>query len=141
MEWKRFFEEFQDHLAPKLDSYEQAIYLYVVRHSRLQGSEEAVIAFKSARHRLARGSGTAGQPMSERTAYEKFKSLAAKGAVTLVASERNGTRMRAKLPSEIPGVVPAPAAQREPRTLEDLDFFEEEEMRDIIFSREGGRCF
>jgi len=33
MDWKRFFEDFQDHVAPTLDTYEQAIYLHAVRHS------------------------------------------------------------------------------------------------------------
>ena len=30
-------EHFQDYLAPKLDVYEQAVYLYILRHSRLVG--------------------------------------------------------------------------------------------------------
>jgi hypothetical protein len=79
MDWKRFFEEFQDHLAPKLDTYEQAIYLYVVRHSRLEERDEVVIGFKSATRRMAMGLGQAGSPMSERIAYEKLRSLASKG--------------------------------------------------------------
>ena len=54
---REFFEHFQDHLAPKLDTYEQAIYLYVFRHSRLLNLEEITIGFKSARHRLATGVG------------------------------------------------------------------------------------
>ena len=36
MDAKRMLEEFQDYLAPKLDTYEQAIYLYILRHSRLR---------------------------------------------------------------------------------------------------------
>jgi hypothetical protein len=33
-ELREFFQQFQDYLAPKLDTYEQAIYLYVFRHGR-----------------------------------------------------------------------------------------------------------
>lgn len=44
-----FFVQFQDFLAPKLDTYEQAIYLYIFRHSRMLGKPEVVIGFKSAR--------------------------------------------------------------------------------------------
>ena len=29
MDIREFFIQFQDHLAPKLDTYEQAIYLYI----------------------------------------------------------------------------------------------------------------
>ena len=34
-------EEFQDYLAPRLDVYEQAVYLYILRHSRLVVAERA----------------------------------------------------------------------------------------------------
>jgi len=62
MDLREFFVNFHDHLAPKLDTYEQAIYLYVFRHSRLLGLEEVTIGFKSARHRLATGIGENGKP-------------------------------------------------------------------------------
>lgn len=32
MDLQKFILDFQDHLAPRLDTYEQAIYLYVFRH-------------------------------------------------------------------------------------------------------------
>jgi hypothetical protein len=50
-ELREFFQQFQDYLAPKLDTYEQAIYLYIFRHSRFLGKDEIVIGFKSARAR------------------------------------------------------------------------------------------
>lgn len=70
-----FLLDFQDHLAPKLDTYEQAIYLYIFRHSRLVGLEEVVIGFKSARTRMACGVGQDGSPMSESTMYKKLTQL------------------------------------------------------------------
>jgi hypothetical protein len=75
MDPKVTLEQFQDHLAPLLDTYEQAIYLYVLRHGRLQGLDEIVIGFKSARRRMARGIAEKGTPMSETTCYEKLRSL------------------------------------------------------------------
>lgn len=57
MDASEFIIAFQDHLAPKLDTYEQAIYLYVYRHSRLIGKDEIVIGLKSARRKLAFGIG------------------------------------------------------------------------------------
>ena len=61
MDIQQFFIEFQDFLAPKLDTYEQAIYLYVFRHSRLIGLDEVCIGFKSARRKIALGAGAKGE--------------------------------------------------------------------------------
>lgn len=43
MDTTQFLKDFQDHLAPRLNTYEQALYLYAVRHSRLLGNDEVVI--------------------------------------------------------------------------------------------------
>src|SRR2546426_5908248 len=107
MDAKVILEQFQDHLAPLLDTYEQAIYLYILRHGRLQGIEEIVIGFKSARRRIATGIGEKGKPISERTCYEKPRSLQAKKCVEILGTERGGTRIRLRLPSEIDGIIPA----------------------------------
>ena len=64
MDLKTILEDFHDYLAPKFDTYEQAIYLYVFRHSRLEGQATAVIGFKSARKHMAFGIGEKGKPMS-----------------------------------------------------------------------------
>jgi hypothetical protein len=140
MDAKRVIEEYQDHLAPRLDTYEQAIYLYLLRHSRLQGVEEITVGFKSARRRLAVGVGTRGTPMSEGTCYEKLRCLEQKGCLALVSSDRDGTRIRIRLPSEIDGVMPGVAVAR-PMTLDEMDFFEVPENRLAILRREGNQCF
>lgn len=67
MDAKIVLEEFQDYLAPTLDTYEQAVYLYILRHGRLQGKTEVTIGFKSARKKMALGIGENGKPMSEGT--------------------------------------------------------------------------
>jgi hypothetical protein len=137
---KRVLEEFQDHLAPRLDTYEQALYLYVFRHSRLIGVNDVTIGFKSARKRVASGIGTAGQPMSEGTCYEKLRSLEKKGCLDIISSERAGTRLRLRLPNEIAGVVPT-AEQPTPLDPEAFDFFSIPENRALLLEREGRRCF
>ena len=43
MDAKIVLEEFQDYLAPTLDTYEQAVYLYILRHGRLQGDRKSVV--------------------------------------------------------------------------------------------------
>jgi hypothetical protein len=140
MDAKLVLEQFHDHLAPTLDTYEQAIYLYILRHSRLQDLEEVVIGFKSARRRMAVGIGEKGKPMAERTCYEKLRSLQAKGCIEVVSSEHDGTRIRLRLPNEINGLIPA-APSPVSMNIENLDFFEVESNRQAILRREGGRCF
>lgn len=140
MDAKEFLIKFHDHLAPRLDAYEQAIYLYVVRHGRLLGKDEVVIGFKSARTRMACGVGENGRPMSENTAYVKMLSLQSKGCIEIIASERTGRRIRAKLPHEITGIIPAPPITPEVR-LEEMDFFNIPENRTLILQREENRCF
>jgi len=98
---ERFLLQFEDHLAPKLDTYEQVIYLYVFRHSRLIGKDEVTQGFKSARARMACGVGEKGKPMAEHTAYEKLQSLQAKGCIKILGTERLGHRIRLFLPHEI----------------------------------------
>lgn len=81
MDAAEFIIAFQDHLAPKLDMYEQAIYLYAYRHSRLVGQDEVVIGFKSARQKLAFGIGKQGTPPSEHVVYEKSARLSKRAAL------------------------------------------------------------
>ncbi len=135
-----FLIQFQDHLAPKLDSYEQVIYLYVFRHSRLMGIEEVTIGFKSARTRMACGVGERNKPMSENTAYLRLASLQAKGCLQIVRTAHTGKVLRLLLPCEIPGVIPAsmPVPQA---NIEEMDFFNVPENRLLLLKRENYRCF
>ncbi len=141
MDVKQFVEQFQDYLAPKLDTYEQAIYLYIFRHSRLLGADEVVIGFKSARARIACGVGEKGKPMSENTASDKLMSLESKGCIEILATERAGRRIRLRLPDEIPGAIPKPTPDTPALSIEEMDFFSTPENRLLIVQREGHRCF
>jgi HNH endonuclease len=129
-----FLMQFQDHVAPRLDTNEQVIY------SRLVGRPDVVIGFKSARRAMALGIGKAGTPMSEHVCYERLRSLEKKGYVQLLGTEEGGTRLRALLPSEVPGLLPAEQSALS-RSLEALDFFEVAANRVLILQRECGRCF
>jgi 5-methylcytosine-specific restriction endonuclease McrA len=140
MNLSNFIVEFQDHLAPRLDTYEQAIYLYVFRHSRLLGLDEITVGFKSARTRLATGVGEGGKPMSENTAYKKLASLQAKGCITSLRTNHTGRVLRLHLPSEIEGLIQAPVVKPE-QDLESMDFFGVQENRALLLKREGYRCF
>lgn len=133
-------EEFQDFLAPRLDTYEQAIYIYLLRHSRLLGRAEVTVGFKSARRKMAFGVGEYGKPMSEGTCYKKVRSLQSKGCIDIIDTTRDGMKLRLKLPSEIPGVVQQEEAPSPP-DLETADFFSVPENRLAILRREGSQCF
>ena len=140
MDLTRAFEQFEDHLAPRLDTYEQALYLYILRHSRLVGLNEVTIGFKSARKKMALGIGEAGKPMSEGTCYEKLRSLEKKGCVDILATERAGTRVCLRLPDEIRGLVPQTEVPSK-RNPEEFDFFSTPQNRVLLLEREGHRCF
>jgi hypothetical protein len=137
---QKFIVEFHDYLAPRLDTYEQAIYLYVFRHSRLVGLDEATIGFKSARSRIACGIGEHGKPMSENTAYLKLRSLEAKGALSILRTEHAGRLIRLHLPGEIKDLIPSPQ-EAASADLVTMDFFEVPENRLLILQRENNRCF
>ena len=140
MDVKQFLIEFHDCLAPKLNTYEQAIYLYIFRQSRLLEQDEVTIGFKSARTRMVMGIGKAKTPMSESKCRENLKPLQAKGFIELCGIERTGTRIHLKLPHEIPGIMPS---QNEPSviSIEEMDFFEVPENRKKIIEREDHKCF
>jgi hypothetical protein len=137
---KTEIENFQDYLAPKLDTYEQAIYLYIFRHSRLQDKEDVTIGFKSSRRKFAFGIGENGKPMSEATCYKKLRSLESKGCLKIIGTERDGTRIRLNLPSEIPGLITQTEASPV-LSLEEMDFFNIPENRLAILRREANKCF
>ena len=139
-DFRELFIQFQDYLAPRLDVYEQALYLYIARHTVAVGQSEATIGFKSARKKVALGKGTSRTPPSERTMYVKLKSLESKGCIKVLSSERTGTHLRFIPPQEIPGLIPVFAPEAE-LTLEQIDFFTVPENRKLILEREGQRCF
>jgi hypothetical protein len=139
-EFIHFFAQYQDHLAPRLDVYEQAIYLYIARHTIAEGKREEAIGFKSARKKLAFGIGKAGTPPSEGIMYAKLRSLESKGCINILSSERSGTRVRIVLPAEIAGLIPVVTAAM-PVPLEEIDFFTVPANRKLILEREGWQCF
>ena len=137
---KQFLIDFQDHLAPTLDAYEQAIYLYLVRRIRLEGQQQETVAFTSARARLATGIGEGGKPMSESTARKKIQSLVDKAAIRVVDVTHRGTVFEVFLPSEI-GVVPSDNNCNDHLDIDALDFYSDPNCRVAILEREERRCF
>jgi hypothetical protein len=140
MDLREFFMQFQDYLAPTLDTYEQAIYLYVFRQSRFLDLEGVTIGFHSARHRIATGTGENGKPMSQNSAYKKLASLQEKGCITIVRTNHNGRVLRLHLPSEIPNLIKPHEPEAE-IDIETMDFFNIPENRARLLEREQSKCF
>lgn len=134
-------KQLQDHLAPRLDSYEQMLYHYLFRHSFLEGHREVEVGIRSTRARVGMGIGKAGSPPSQARIAEKLRSLEKKGCVRILERSRTGTRLEVLLPHEIPGVVPEESASLSPADLEALDFFNDPALRPALVRREQGRCF
>ncbi len=125
---------------PKMDVYEQTIYLYLIRHSRLIGKEEVVVGFKSARKQLGFGTGIHGIPPSEGVCYKKVRSLEEKGYIGVLGTEHTGTRIHPYLPHEIDGLIKE-AEKQTVQTLEEMDFFDVLENKPLILAREKYLCF
>ena len=120
-------EQFQDYLAPQLDVYEQAVYLYILRHSRLIGKPRLTVELKTARHLIAKGLGKRGSRLAERTCLDKLKSLAKKGCIKLTGSSDVAPNVRVLLPSEVPGLVKKQGRRAASVTsaMESKDYFSE----------------
>ncbi len=139
MDIKRFVEQFQDYLAPKLDAYEAAIYLYVFRQTHLVGNPDITIGCRSVAKHLPLSIRARGKRIGTTTVFEKLESLKKKGYLEKCGGTR-GTRVRIKLPDEIPGLISEYEPMRTP-SLEELDFYEIQENQALIFRREDSRCF
>ncbi|MCX6910000.1 MAG: HNH endonuclease signature motif containing protein [Verrucomicrobia bacterium] len=139
MDIKRFLEQFQDYLVPKLDAYEAAIYLYIFRRTHLVGDPDITIGCRSVGKHLPLSIRAKGKRIGPTALSEKLESLKKKGYLEK-KGERKGTRVCIKLPHEIPGLI---SKSEPPRTLslEEMDFYEILENRLSIFQREGNRCF
>lgn len=131
---------FSDHVAPNLDVYEQAIFVYLFRHSYLEGSDEITIGLKSARSKMGFGAGENRRAMSETTLTKKIQSLEFKGLIKKIDSGRTGTVLHINLPTKTEYfriVEEAPEALG----IESIDFFSDPIGREAILIREGSRCF
>jgi hypothetical protein len=131
-----------DFAEPKMDVYEFAIYMYLIRHTRLIDKEEEVFGFKSIRKSIVIGVGEKGKPMSEGVCYGRLKTLAVMGFIKSISSEHKGTRIQVLYPSEIEGLIPHPSEiQSEEMDIEEIDFFETPENRIKILERDNWECF
>jgi hypothetical protein len=136
---KRFLEDLLDHVAPRLDTQSLAIYLYLVRHTRLLGKDTLLFSKRSARFKLPVGMGQ-GKPMAPVTILKAVRDLIRLSLAEIVKSTLRGSEIRVYLPWEVPGMVPSPSLYTL-QPLDSIDFFTGPENRMALLRREGYRCF
>jgi len=129
--------EIQDHLVPILDSYEQAIYHYIFRHTYLIDKPSTIYSTKSAQ--IGFGIHTEGTPPSMATRSKKLRLLEAKGAVKIIERSHKGIEVAIILPNEIPNLITS--HEVESIDLETLDFYKDRKLMPSILEREEYRCF
>ena len=69
MDIEKHIKDIIDYVEPKCDVYEFAIYMYLIRNTRLENKFEDTFGFKSLRKTIVIGVGESGKPMSENTCY------------------------------------------------------------------------
>jgi 5-methylcytosine-specific restriction endonuclease McrA len=137
---KTVIAEIQDFLAPLLDSYEQMLYHYLFRHSRLEGKKKLTIGVRTLQTRVGLGIGKVGSAPSQSKITKKLRDLEKKGCVKIHERSRKGTRIEVFVPREIPGLIKEPC-ESALEQIESLDFFNTPELRLLIFQREKEQCF
>jgi hypothetical protein len=134
---KKVIIEIQDYLVPILDTYEQAIYHYIFRHTYLIELEATL--FSSKRAQIGFGAGAEGAQPSEKSRSKKLKSLELKGAVKILERSHKGMLVAIVLPENIPGLIKSEESFEV--DIESLDFYKDRRLLPSILEREGYRCF
>ena len=130
--------EIQDKLVPILDSYEQAIYHYLLRHTYLMGVETCLYSTRTAE--IGFGSGENSKKPSMKTRSKKLRSLEEKGCVQIIERSNKGITVKLLLPSSIPAIS-NPVEEEFSVNLDDLDFYKDKRLISSILEREKYRCF
>ena len=141
MNTERFFKKYVDFVVPKLGTIEQAIYLYVVRHTVFENKDNVLVSISSAAKSNAFGLSGRGGPMGISQTRDKVYTLQEKGFIEVVDSTPTGLRLKAILPSENPAVRAEEEIKEQSVPLGELDFYTVPELRQALRNREDNKCF
>ena len=130
--------EIQDKLVPILDSYEQAIYHYLLRHTYLVGLETCLYSTRTAE--IGLGIGDNSKQPSMKTRSRKLRRLEEKGCIQVLERSNKGITVKLLLPSQIPGIQNS-EVEESALDIEELDFYKDRRLLGSILEREGYRCF
>jgi 5-methylcytosine-specific restriction endonuclease McrA len=138
------WKQLEDFVVPNLalNVLDQAVYSYLLRHSRLEGKPRLSFSVNW----LARG-----VRLSHGGARPSIRRLIARGALRLVKCSKTGHLVHVLLPGEIPRAIPranplqallhSSARRSDPRNFQAIDFMQNRSLRETIHARERGRCF
>lgn len=129
--------QIQDLLVPKLDSYEQAIYHYIFRHTYLVDKKQMLFSTRKAE--IGFGIGVNAKPPSSKTRSSKLRTLEKKGALTIVERSNKGILVEIILPSEMNGLI----AEKKNVDIDmtTLDFYKDRRLLPALLERENYSCF
>jgi hypothetical protein len=137
MDLKKIISEIQDCLTPILDTYEQAIYHYIFRHTVLNDKREMYFSTRSAE--IGFGSGNSSSKPSMSTRSTKLRTLEKKGAIKIISRSNKGIKVQINLPHEIKGLITEEIETK--INLNELNFYKDKKLLPVILKREGYRCF
>jgi hypothetical protein len=118
-------------LGRSFSTRERALYYHLLRHTHLDGKPSALVAILPLATALS---------VAESSVREDIRALHERGCIKIEDRSRNGHLVRVLLPSEIPGIVPATASDKE-LDIESLDFFSNRRFLVALLAREDSRCF
>ena len=141
MNIENFFKEYLDYAVPVLETTEQAIYLYVVRHTILENKDNVLVSISNAAKINSFGLGSRGGTMGISATRTKVYTLQEKGFIKIIDSTPAGLRLKAVLPSDIPSIKRVEEEENCQIPIEDMDFYSDPTLRSKIKERECNKCF
>jgi len=134
------WKQVEDLVVPRLSlsAVDRAVYMHLLRHSRLEGKARLRFSIKWSAGCLR---------FSGDTVRQAVRRLVEHGALSLLERSKAGHVVLVRLPEEIPAVN-APRAEVLRAThltpaanLEEMDFLQTRTLRRAVHEREGGCCF
>jgi hypothetical protein len=130
--------EIVDFVVPLLPPYEISLYLLLIRLTFLNGGGSTVrIGKRSISKKMGKGTRSSGGNFEHIT--EKLQKLEHEGFISVGSSDRLGTEITVRLPSEVPAVKELIALSNVSGEVS-TDHFNSPELRKLIFLRDGERC-
>lgn len=127
-----------DFVIPLLPPYETSLYLVLLRLTFLSDGDATVrIGKRTISKKLGKGTRSTGGDFSHIT--EKLKNLEQAGFITIGDSDRLGTEIMVRLPSDVPSVRELIALSQISDEPAD-DYFKDPALRKVIFARDGESC-
>ena len=134
---KIIYKEIQDNLVPILDTYEQAIYHYIFRHTYIIGKSQTYFITRTAE--IGYGKSNAESKPSGVQKSKKLRSLERKGAIKIIERSNKGILVEIVLPNDIQGLIEEESKVK--IDIDSLDFYQGRKLLPAIIEREEYRCF